>query len=190
MRIDCGRQRRTARGFTFDSISAISRLGLLAGAAMSSIRVRAIAFAFLAVLFSAATAQARPPFRVGGLTCSTGPRVGLVLGSRQDMRCVFVASATGQQYVYTGKIRRLGVDIGVTRGGRLFWAVFARNSQIGRGTLRGSYVGASGNVAVGLGLGAKVLIGGSRRTITLQPLSIEGQIGLNLALGVANLTLR
>ena len=190
MRIDCGRQRHTARGFTFESISAISRLGLLAGAAMSSIRVRAIVCAFLAVPFGSANAQARLPFRVGGLTCSTGPRVGLVLGSRQDMRCVFVASATGQQYVYTGTIRRLGVDIGVTRGGTLFWAVFARNSQIGRGTLRGSYVGASGNVAVGLGLGAKVLIGGSRRTITLQPLSIEGQIGLNLALGVANLTLR
>jgi Protein of unknown function (DUF992) len=190
MRIGCERQRHRARGFTFQSISAISRLGLLAGAVMSSIRIRAMVCAFLAVLFEPATAQARLPFRIGGLTCSTGPRVGLVLGSRQDMRCVFVASATGQQYVYTGTIRRLGVDIGVTRGGTLFWAVFARNSQIGRGTLRGNYVGASGNVAVGLGLGAKVLIGGSRRTITLQPLSVEGQIGLNLALGVANLTLR
>jgi Protein of unknown function (DUF992) len=190
MRIDCGRQRHRARDFTFQSVSATSRLGLWAGAAMSSIRVRVIACALLAVLFGSATAQARPPFRVGGLTCSTDPRVGLVLGSRQDMRCVFVASATGQQYVYTGTIRRLGIDIGVTRGGTLFWAVFARNSQIGRGTLRGNYVGASGNVAVGLGLGAKVLIGGSRRTITLQPLSVEGQIGLNLALGVATLTLR
>ena len=103
---------------------------------------------------------------------------------------MFVENATGQQYTYRGTIRRVGVDIGVTRGGRLFWAVFARNSQIGRGTLRGSYVGASGNVAVGVGLGAKVLIGGSRRTITLQPLSIEGQVGLNLALGVTNLVLR
>lgn len=190
MRIDCGRHRHRTRGFTFQFISVITRLVLSAGAATSSIRVRTIVCVFLAVLFGAATAQARAPFRVGGLTCNTGPRVGLVLGSRQDMRCVFVASATGQQYIYTGTIRRLGVDIGVTRGGTLFWAVFARNSQIGRGTLRGSYVGASANVAVGLGLGAKVLIGGSRRTITLQPLSVEGQIGLNVALGVANLILR
>jgi hypothetical protein len=190
MRMDCGQQRHRARGFTFQSNSAIGRLGLLAAAAMSGIRVSAIACAFLADLVASATAQAQPPFRVGGLTCNTGPRVGLVLGSRQDMRCVFVASATGEQYTYTGTIRRLGVDIGVTRGGTLFWAVFARNSQIGRGTLRGSYVGASGNVALGLGLGAKVLIGGSRRTITLQPLSVEGQIGINLALGVANLVLR
>ncbi len=173
MRIDCGRQRHRTRDFTCRSISRL-----------------VIACTFLAVLSSSATAQARPPFRVGGLTCNTDPRVGLVLGSRQDMRCVFVASATGQQYVYTGTIRRLGIDIGVTRGGTLFWAVFARNSQIGRGTLRGNYVGASGNVALGLGVGAKILIGGSRRTITLQPLSVEGQIGLNLAVGVANLTLR
>ena len=171
MRIYSGRQPQRVRGFTFRSINRL-----------------AITCAFLAVLSSAATAQARVPFRVGGLTCNTDPRVGLVLGSRQDMRCVFVARGPGQRYAYTGTIRRIGVDIGVTRGGTLFWAVFARNSQIGRGTLRGSYVGVSGNVAVGLGLGAKVLIGGSRRTITLQPLSVEGQIGVNLALGIANFT--
>jgi hypothetical protein len=156
---------------------------------MSNIRISAIACAMLLTLVGSVAAQAQP-LRVGGLTCSTGPRVGLVLGSRQDMRCVFNASGTGLQYTYAGTIRRVGLDVGVTRGGTLFWAVFARNSQIGRGTLRGHYVGASGNVAVGLGLGAKVLIGGSRRTITLQPLSVEGQIGVNIALGVTSLTLR
>jgi Protein of unknown function (DUF992) len=113
-----------------------------------------------------------------------------VLGSRQDMRCTFVETTTGRQYRYSGRIRRVGVDVGVTRGGTLSWGVFARNSQIGPRTLRGEYVGASGNVAVGLGLGAKVLVGGFRRTITLQPLSVEGQIGLNVALAVTNLTLR
>jgi hypothetical protein len=157
---------------------------------MFNIRIPAIVCASVIVFVASAAAQARQPVRVGGLTCNTGPRVGLVLGSRQDMRCVFRESGTGRQYIYTGEIRRLGLDVGVTRGGTLFWAVFARNSQIGRGTLRGNYVGASGNVAVGLGLGAKVLTGGSRRTITLQPLSVEGQIGINLALGVTNLTLR
>lgn len=141
-----------------------------------------------AILASAA-ADAQAPFRAGTLTCDTSARVGLVLGSRQDMRCVFNTD-DGQRYAYTGLIRRLGLDIGVTRGGTLLWRVFARNSHIGRPTLRGSYVGASGNVAVGLGLGAKVLIGGSRRSIILQPLSVEGQIGLNLALGVTNLTFR
>jgi Protein of unknown function (DUF992) len=142
----------------------------------------------LAIAF-AMPAQAQRA-RVGGLTCDTDPRVGLVLGSRQDMRCVFRSSATGAQYAYRGKIRRIGLDLGVTRGGTLFWAVFAPDSHIGRGTLKGNYVGASGNIALGVGLGANVLIGGSRRTISLQPLSVEGQIGLNLALAVASLSLR
>ena len=151
---------------------------------------------FSGLLAALAIAFAMPAFaqtqsvRVGGLTCDTGPRVGLVLGSRQNMRCVFRSSATGGQYTYRGKIRRIGLDLGVTRGGTLFWAVFAPNSHIGRGTLRGNYVGASGNVALGIGLGAHVLIGGSRRTISLQPLSIEGQIGINLAVTVASLSLR
>lgn len=150
-----------------------------------------ILFSCLILVMASASANAQAQgFRVGGLTCNTSARVGLIVGSRQDMRCVFQASGTGNQYIYAGAIRRLGLDVGVTRGGTLFWAVFARNSQIGRGTLRGNYVGASANAALGLGLGANVLIGGSRRTITLQPLSVEGQIGINLALGVSSLRLR
>ncbi len=156
---------------------------------MHTARLWTIPAVFSLVFLWSAVADAREPFRVGALTCDTSPRVGLVLGSRQEMRCVFIAS-DGRRYTYTGLIRRIGLDIGVTRGGTLFWRVFARNSQIGRGTLRGSYVGASGNVALGVGLGAKVLIGGSRRSVVLQPLSVEGQIGINLALGVANLILR
>ena len=128
-------------------------------------------------------------FRVGRLVCTSSPRVGLVLGSAQELRCVFVASRPPRQYVYEGRIRRVGLDLGVTSAGSLSWAVFARNSRVGPGTLRGSYVGASGSVAVGPGLGANVLVGGSRRSIMLQPLSIERSIGLNLAAGVTNLTL-
>jgi hypothetical protein len=128
-------------------------------------------------------------FRVGRLMCGATPRVGLIFGSAQDLRCVFRASNSRRQYSYEGRIRRVGLDVGVTSGAVLSWAVFARNSRIGPGTLRGSYVGASGNIAFGLGLGANVLIGGSRRTIVLQPLSIESSVGLNLAASVTNLTL-
>jgi hypothetical protein len=142
---------------------------------------------FLAVTTSA-SAQTTPA-RVGGLTCETGARVGLLLGSRQRMRCVF-RSNTGQTYHYTGTITRLGLDVGVTGGGRLFWGVFAPTSHIGPGALRGNFVGASGNASLGVGLGANVLVGGSHRTISLQPLSVEGQVGINLALGVAGLRLR
>src|SRR5262245_61935495 len=128
-------------------------------------------------------------FRVGRLLCASTPRVGLVLGSAQSLRCVFHARNPPRQYVYEGRIRRIGLDLGATIAGTLSWAVFARNSRIGPGTLRGSYVGASGNVALGPGLGANVLIGGSRRTVMLQPLSVERAIGINLAATVTNLTL-
>jgi Protein of unknown function (DUF992) len=127
--------------------------------------------------------------RVGALTCVAGPRAGLVLGSRRDLQCVFRSDVTGRQYAYAGKIRRIGLDVGITRGGRLFWAVFAPTTHVGRSTLRGSYRGASGNVALGVGVGVNVLIGGFRRTVSLQPLSVEGQIGINLALGVTSLSL-
>ena len=128
-------------------------------------------------------------FRVGRLLCGSTPRIGLGLGSAQSLRWVFHARNSHRQYVYAGRIRRAGIDIGVTSAGVLSWAVFARNSRIGPSTLRGNYVGASGNVAVGPGLGVNVLIGGSRRTIVLQPLSVERTIGFNLAAGVTNPTL-
>jgi len=144
------------------------------------------AAAVLCVVAVPACAQA---FRVGGLLCSTSPRIGMVLGSTQELRCVFRAARSGRQYVYDGRIRRVGFDLGITTGGVLSWAVLARNSRIAPGTLRGSYVGASGNVAFGPGLGANVLIGGSRHTIALQPLSVERSIGINFAAGVSNLTL-
>jgi hypothetical protein len=35
-----------------------------------------------------------------------------------------------------------------------------------------------------------VLVGGSDRTVALQPVSVTGQTGLNLAVGVAELILR
>jgi hypothetical protein len=128
-------------------------------------------------------------FRVGRLLCFSTPRIGLVLGSSQSLRCVFYARRPPRRYIYEGRIRRVGLDLGVTSASTLSWAVFAKNSRIGSGTLRGSYVGASGSVALGPGLGANVLIGGSRRTVVLQPLSVERSIGINLAVGVTSLTL-
>jgi hypothetical protein len=146
------------------------------------------AFALLCAAASPAFARA-DRFRVGRLLCFSTPRIGLVLGSSQSLRCVFHALRSSRRYIYEGRIRRVGLDLGVTSAGTLSWAVFARNSRIGPASMRGSYVGASGNLAVGPGLGANVLIGGSRLSIMLQPVSVERSIGLNLAAGVTNLTL-
>ena len=129
-------------------------------------------------------------FRVGRLSCVSGSRLGQVLGSTQSLRCAFRRRGSSQQYVYEGTIRRVGLDVGVIQAGSLSWAVFARNSpRIRSGTLTGSYVGASASVALGPGFGANVLIGGSRRSIVLQPLSVERSIGVHLAAGLTNLTL-
>ncbi|YBW37714.1 DUF992 domain-containing protein [Nitrobacter sp. TKz-YC01] len=128
-------------------------------------------------------------FRVGRLVCSADARVGLIVGSTQSLRCVFHNTRPARQYIYAGRISRMGLDIGLTQGGVLSWAVLAKNSRIGRATMRGTYVGASGHVALGPGLGANVLIGGSRRSVVLQPLSVELSVGINLAIGVTRLTL-
>lgn len=153
---------------------------------MNSLLAAISAFALTCVAAFPAHAER---FRVGGLVCTSTPRVGMIFGSAQDLRCVFRARNSSRQYTYEGRIRRIGLDLGMTSGAVLSWGVFARNSRIGPGTLRGNYVGASGNIAIGPGLGANALIGGSRRTIVLQPLSIERSVGLNLAASVTNLTL-
>jgi hypothetical protein len=145
---------------------------------------------FVSVLISTAASPAQGEmFRVGRLLCSSSPRIGFLVGSTQSLRCVFYLRGSARRYIYAGRVRRVGFDLGVTGGGVLSWAVFARNSRIGPGTMRGSYIGASGNVALGPGLGANVLIGGSRRSVVLQPLSVERSIGVNLAATVTHLTL-
>ena len=142
----------------------------------------------LALTATPATAQSSK--QAGTLLCNLGPSVGLIIGSRQRMTCVFTNSATGRRENYVGRIGRLGLDIGIQAGGRMVWGVIARTDKLGPRALVGDYVGASGEIGLGLGVGANALVGGSNRTIALQPLSVEASVGVNLALGVARLALR
>jgi hypothetical protein len=128
--------------------------------------------------------------KVGVLTCNTSASLGLIVGSHQKLRCGFRPDAGGPPENYTGYINRLGLDLGIKAGGVMAWGVFAPASGYHHGALAGKYVGGSGSASLGVGLGANALIGGSHRSIALQPLSVEGQVGVNLALGVAGLTLR
>jgi hypothetical protein len=84
----------------------------------------------------------------------------------------------------------VGLNIGISAGGVFAWAVFAPTVGVPAGALAGEYFGASGDIGIGLGVGANVLLGGSGRTIALQPLSLEGSVSLNVALGVSGLQLR
>jgi len=91
---------------------------------------------------------------------------------------------------YIGHMSKVGMDIGYTGGGRMVWAVFAPSSDMDPGALQGTYTGATASATVGVGLGAHVLIGGFDKSIALQPLSVEGNSGLNVAAGVGQLSLR
>jgi len=130
----------------------------------------------------------RSGVNVGSLNCSAAGGVGFVFGSSRTLNCLFTrADGVGERY--EGTIRRFGVDIGFTRESTIVWMVFAPGS-IAPGALAGEYAGATAQGTVGVGVGANVLVGGSSNQITLQPLSVEGSVGLNAAAGVAAVSLR
>ena len=150
--------------------------------------LRVIAAAAALTLGFGLSAQAAPHgVKVGTLTCNVSSGWGFVFGSSKDLRCTF--RGNGHAEHYTGSISKFGVDIGATAGGEMVWAVFAPTNRK-FGALAGNYGGATAEATVGVGAGANVLVGGSDRTVTLQPLSVSGQTGLNVAAGVAGLTLR
>ncbi len=126
--------------------------------------------------------------KLGVLTCDVSAGIGFIIGSHKSVSCSFVPEGSGRREDYDGDITKWGLDIGVTQGGVMIWAVFA-NTIAGPGFLAGDYYGATGEVTIAAGLGANVLIGGSNRSVALQPLSVSGQLGLNLAVGVAALHL-
>lgn len=126
--------------------------------------------------------------RVGLLTCNVAAGTSFVFGSTRDITCTF-APTSGASETYAGRIERYGVDVGFLQNARIVWAVVAPTTVVAPGSLAGNYGGVSANATVGVGLGANVLVGGSNNTVALQPLSIEGNQGLNIALGVAGLRL-
>ena len=160
---------------------------------MAASRAALLASAIMICGSTLAMAQTPPPAppgtNVGVLTCRLGPSIGLILGSRQRMACRFVPSGPFPPEMYAGVMGSIGLDLGITAGGAMAWGVFAPSAGPMRGRLAGTYAGVSGAVGVGVGVGANLLFGGSNRSIALQPLSVEGSVGVNLSLGVSSLTL-
>jgi Protein of unknown function (DUF992) len=145
------------------------------------------AAAVAAVLSLSAPANAAG-VKVGVLTCHVSSGWGFIFGSSKDLRCNFSGNGFAERYI--GTVSKFGVDIGYTAGGVLVWDVFAPTAGMRRGALSGSYGGATASATVGVGAGANVLVGGSGRSIELQPVSIEGNSGLNVAAGIGEITLR
>ena len=146
-----------------------------------------LAASMLAALVGTARAQDR--VQVGVLECRGAASIGFVVGSVTNLGCVLrVEGLPEDRYIAT--IRKVGLDLGITEETALAWGVFAPTARLGPGDLAGDYAGAQGSASIGVGAGGNVLIGGSNNTIALQPLSLQGQVGLNLAAGLESLELR
>src|SRR5712672_4379537 len=152
-------------------------------------RVSTIAIAMAALMTPIASASALPPARAGILQCQGGQNVGFVVGSVTSLEFVFQSEGRRPE-PYIATVRRYGLDIGFTDQTRFSWAVNAPTGRIGRGDLAGNYGGVGANASVGVGGGGNFLVGGPQNSYALQPLSVQGQTGLNVAAGVADLELQ
>ena len=155
-----------------------------------SVTLAGIAVAMLVAPFAATHAQ-QPIQRVqvGILECRGGASIGFIVGSVTNLGCVLrVDGMPEDRYVAT--IRKVGIDLGVTQESALAWGVYAPVARLGIGDLSGNYVGVDGSAAIGVGVGGSVLVGGSSNSIALQPLSVQGEVGLSVAAGLESLELR
>ncbi len=136
-------------------------------------RLAAAAFAVALLGLSPGTSTAQPQDRVaaGSLTCDVSAGFGVIIGSRRSVNCTFAPSQPGPIESYSGTITKVGIDIGATAGGVMVWLVYAPTSRPAA-ALTGTYVGASAEATIAVGLGANVLVGGSNRTVALQPVSV------------------
>jgi hypothetical protein len=147
--------------------------------------------ALAAMLSLPAAAQAPQSWtQVGSLSCKIDPNIGFIIVGHQPMECLFTPNTQTPPQAYDGAINTVGLNVGISAGGVLGWAVFAPTTGVPAGALAGDYVGVSGDIGIGVGAGANVLLGGSDRTIALQPLSLQGSVALNVVLGVSSLKLR
>ena len=151
-------------------------------------RVPGLIIVIAALLAPLASANALPPVRAGVLQCQGGQNVGFVVGSVASFECVFQSEGRRPE-PYIATVRRYGVDLGFAERTRLAWAVNAPMGRLGRGELAGNYGGVGANASVGVGFGGNFLVGGPANAYALQPISVQGQTGLNVAAGVAGLEL-
>jgi hypothetical protein len=150
-----------------------------------------------ATLFTLAISSLPAPAQEGGvelgmLDCAIGGGTGFIIGSKKDLHCTFrPTNDTFAPESYFGVVSKWGIDIGSTDGAVMRWLVLAPSNNIyAPGALAGDYIGASAEVTAAVGAGANLLVGGTGNTFTLQPLSVQTQTGLNLALGVTSFEMR
>jgi hypothetical protein len=142
------------------------------------------------MLMATVPTGAQANVEVGGLSCRSAGGVSYVVGATISFDCIFVPSGGGPVHRYVAVIRRIGIDLGWTNGVSMGWTVFAPTGFIHPGDLAGNYGGVQGSAAIGVGVGANAMVGGSNNTFALQPVSAQAQSGLNVSGGLAGLELR
>ncbi len=109
----------------------------------------------------------------------------IVVYTEQDFACTFEAAGSDATEEYTGEITKIGIDLSIKSGFTIIWAVLAPTDDAYEPkALAGRYVGASADVAAGVGGGAKVLVGAGDNSFTLQPVSVTGVEGAGASLGI------
>ncbi len=123
-------------------------------------------------------------FEIGTLTCKIVDVTNLIIYTNEKFSCNFKGAGDVVES-YTGTIDSVGVNLSIKKDFTIVWAVIApTNDKYQTHSLRGAYVGASADVALGLGAGVKVLVGGGANSFTLQPLSVAGVKGAGAAAGI------
>ncbi len=147
------------------------------------------------VISNPSAAQAGATITAGTLRCDVDGGIGFVFGSSRDLECSFIPAGSKTMEKYSGTIDNYGVDIGYTAHSVILWGVVSANKELSSGELAGTYNGISADATLGLGAGVKVLaLGGDEKgktpKVALQPLSVQGNKGLNVAAGISRLTLQ
>jgi len=157
------------------SLSRIVKVGVAA----------TLAFSATGVVAKAEDAK----MKVGTLTCKGKGGVGLIVGSQEQLDCTYAPSGNGKSRRFNGKMTRVGLDIGIKGQSVIVWTVLGSTSALPGEALGGGFVGVAADASLGLGAGAQVLVGGNKKSVVLQPLSVKGQTGVNIAAGISGLTL-
>ncbi len=152
-------------------------------------RSSAMILAAVLAVAGAAPAGAADGVKAGHLKCDVAGNVSFIFGSSRDIDCMYTPAGSKRIDHYTGKVKQFGVDIGYQSSGVILWAVVAPSSDVGPGGLAGEFAGGAADIAAGYGVGANALFGGSDKAVALQPVSVEGIEGINVAAGIGVLTL-
>ncbi len=169
--------------------SSVRKLTVAAGLAILVASFAPLAHAADEGAAASPSTSGQATVRAGYLTCHVAAGWGFIFGSSREVKCAYAMQANYTEY-YTGSISKFGADIGYLQSAIMMWSVLAPSTNLGQGSLAGNYAGATASAAVGVGGGANVLVGGFKNSIALQPVSVEGQNGLNVAAGVVSLSLK